>query len=44
MKLSKFDIRYLIGKIRNYESLLEEVVRDHPEYKEAFERLRDEKK
>jgi len=42
MKLSKFDIRYLIGKIRQYESFLEEVVRDNPEYKETFERLRDE--
>ena len=44
MELSKFDIRYLIGKIRNYESLLEEVCKNNPEYKEAFERLRDETK
>ena len=42
VKLSKFDIRYLIGKIRQYESLLEEVVRDNPEYKETFERLKNE--
>lgn len=44
MKLSKFDIRYLIYKIRQYESLLEEVVRDNPQYAEAFERLKNEEK
>jgi hypothetical protein len=42
VKLSQFDLRSLIYKIRQYESLLEEVVKNNPEYKEAFERLKNE--